>query len=236
MKKKLQSIIHTLEDHVRSERNKGINFILNFDDKKEGACKTDPITPSKNESSNIIEETQNKVLVCTKCSLFDTRKNTVFGEGSLTADLVFVGEAPGADEDETGRPFVGKAGRLLTEMIEKSRSLGLKRSDVYICNILKCRPPGNRNPLPTEILECREYLMKQLNFIKPKIICTLGSIATQALLDTKQGITKLRGQFYDFNGTLLIPTFHPAYLIRNASKKKEAWEDMLLIKEKLNER
>ncbi len=164
------------------------------------------------------------------CQLYRTRNNLVFGDGNPDASLVFVGEAPGREEDYQGLPFVGRAGQLLTKIIE---SIGLKRKDVYICNILKCRPPDNRNPFPTEILACEGYLVRQLEIISPAIICALGKFAAQTLLRSAEPITKMRGKFYDYHGVKLIPTFHPAYLLRNPSDKRLVWEDMKKIKREL---
>ncbi|MDD4013921.1 MAG: uracil-DNA glycosylase [Candidatus Omnitrophica bacterium] len=166
------------------------------------------------------------VLSCKKCGLSGTRTNVVFGEGNPKARLMFIGEAPGADEDEQGRPFVGRAGQLLTKIIE---AMGLSREDVYIANILKCRPPGNRNPLPDEIAVCSPYLMEQIKAIKPEVICALGKFSAQTLLNTETPISKLRGVFHDFYGTKLMPTYHPAYLLRNPAEKKAVWNDMKKI-------
>ncbi len=163
---------------------------------------------------------------CKRCKLHSGRKNIVFGDGNEKAKLVFVGEGPGRDEDIQGLPFVGRAGRLLTKIIE---SINLSRSDVYICNIIKCRPPANRNPQYDEILACQKFLIKQLDCIKPKIICALGSFAAKTLLNTKAPISKLRGRFHMYNGIKLMPTFHPAYLLRNPQEKRLVWEDMQLI-------
>jgi uracil-DNA glycosylase family 4 len=164
---------------------------------------------------------------CVKCKLHETRTTVVFGEGDPRARLLFVGEAPGHDEDIEGRPFVGRAGQLLTRIIE---SIGLTRDDVYIANILKCRPPDNRNPLPEEIACCLPYLTEQIELIRPRIICALGACAAQTLLGSTEGITKLRGTFYDYHGTKLIPTFHPAACLRNPATKKYVWEDMKRIR------
>ena len=159
-----------------------------------------------------------EVAKCRACGLCETRTNTVPGEGSATAELVFVGEGPGADEDAQGRPFVGAAGQLLTKMIE---AMGFRREEVYICNVVKCRPPGNRTPEPGEVAACIGYLHRQLAVLKPKVICTLGNTPLRALMrNDKLGITRLRGQRMDWNGTPLIPTFHPAYLLRNPEGKK----------------
>jgi|SRR5664280_3087654 len=164
---------------------------------------------------------------CQLCQLAKTRHNLVFGDGNSHAQIVFVGEAPGADEDEQGLPFVGRAGQLLTDIIVKG--MKLDRKDVYICNILKCRPPGNRNPLPDEISKCEPFLKKQLQIISPKIICALGTFAAQALLKTDIPISVLRGRFHSYEGIKLMPTYHPAYLLRNPSAKKPVWEDVQMI-------
>jgi len=171
-----------------------------------------------------------EVSECDGCQLCRTRTNLVFGAGSPDAGLVFVGEAPGREEDLQGFPFVGRAGQLLTKIIE---SIGLKRKDVYICNILKCRPPNNRNPLPTEILACEGYLARQLEIIKPRVICALGKFASQTLLRSDTSISRMRGEFFEYKGIKLIPTFHPAYLLRNPSEKRLVWEDMKKIKREL---
>jgi uracil-DNA glycosylase len=176
------------------------------------------------------EEQLNKVSQemtnCSLCQLAKTRHNLVFGDGDPNAQIVFVGEAPGADEDAQGLPFVGRAGQLLTKIIE---AMGIKRKDVYICNILKCRPPGNRNPLPEEISLCEPFLRKQLQAISPKVICALGTFAAQTLLKTDVPITVLRGRFHTYNGMKLMPTYHPAYLLRNPSAKKPVWDDVQMI-------
>lgn len=167
---------------------------------------------------------------CTRCKLSSTRNNIVFGVGNKNADLVFVGEAPGRDEDEQGVPFVGRAGQLLTKIIE---SIGLTREEIYICNVIKCRPPENRPPEPDEIAECDPFLKAQIAQIKPKIICTLGKFAAQTLLQTETPISQLRGVFATYEGVPLMPTYHPAYLLRNPSAKKEVWEDMKKVHDQL---
>jgi DNA polymerase len=154
----------------------------------------------------------------------------VFGVGDIHAELMFVGEAPGADEDEQGEPFVGRAGQLLTKIIE---AMGYRRKDVYIANVLKCRPPQNRTPLPDEMNNCRPYLLEQIDAIKPKVIVALGATAVRALLDVQLGITKMRGNWYTFHNTPIMPTFHPAYLLRNPPAKREVWEDMKTVLTKL---
>jgi len=163
---------------------------------------------------------------CRRCALHGGRKNIVFGEGNPHAGLVFVGEAPGADEDEQGRPFVGRAGQLLTKIIE---AMKLQRQDVYICNILKCRPPGNRNPESGEIAACEPFLVKQLESIRPKVICALGSFAAHTLLKSDVAISLLRGRFHRYHDIPLMPTYHPAYLLRNPSQKRQVWEDVQQI-------
>ena len=177
----------------------------------------------KEQLTNICQEMAN----CRLCQLAKTRHNLVFGDGNSHAQIVFVGEAPGADEDEQGLPFVGRAGQLLTDIIVKG--MKLDRKDVYICNILKCRPPGNRNPLPDEISKCEPFLKKQLQIISPKIICALGTFAAQTLLKTDIPISALRGRFHSYEGIKLMPTYHPAYLLRNPSAKKPVWEDVQMI-------
>jgi DNA polymerase len=163
---------------------------------------------------------------CTRCKLHRHRTQIVFGVGNPNARLVFVGEAPGADEDAQGEPFVGRAGQLLTKIIE---AMGMKREDVYICNIIKCRPPNNRTPESDEIVACQPFLLQQLQAIAPRFICALGGPATQTLLQTKEPISRLRGRFHDFHGIPLLPTFHPAFLLRNPNEKKTVWEDMKLL-------
>jgi len=161
---------------------------------------------------------------CIRCKLHTSRKNIVFGEGNPNAALVFVGEGPGQEEDLQGRPFVGAAGQLLTDIIVKG--MQLKREDVYICNIVKCRPPGNRNPEPDEVEACEPFLIKQLRAINPQIIIGLGNVAVKTLLKTKEGITSLRGNWKTYQGIPLMPTFHPAYLLRTPSDKRLVWEDI----------
>jgi len=163
---------------------------------------------------------------CARCPLHRSRKHLVFGEGSARARLVFVGEAPGEEEDRQGRPFVGRAGQLLTKIIN---AMGLEREEVYICNILKCRPPGNRNPQEDEIAACEPFLVKQIEAIDPEIICALGTFAAKTLLRTEAPISAIRGRFHDYHGRRLMPTYHPAYLLRNPDAKKLVWEDVQKI-------
>jgi DNA polymerase len=209
---------------------------------KENGCKT---IPCSEKSLNILSawkhgiraappsmkpESLNDIRMnlgdCRRCVLCEKRTHIVFGEGDPHARLVFVGEAPGYDEDQQGTPFVGEAGQLLTRIIQ---SIHLAREQVYICNVIKCRPPGNRNPEPLEIETCSPFLNRQIQAIRPEFICTLGKFASQTLLKQEIPISKLRGQFYDYHGIRLIPTFHPAYLLRNPEKKRAVWEDMKLL-------
>ncbi len=168
-------------------------------------------------------ELREAALKCEKCALASTRNNVVFGEVNENADLMFIGEGPGHHEDIQGKPFVGRAGKLLDKMIV---AMGYTREQVYIANIVKCRPPGNRNPLPDEVASCVGYLKAQIVFIQPKIIVLLGSVAVRSLLNIETPISKVRGTFLDYLGIPIVPVFHPAYLIRNPAKKKETWEDL----------
>lgn len=170
---------------------------------------------------------------CTRCKLCTLgRKQVVFGVGNPTADLMFVGEAPGSDEDEQGVPFVGRAGQLLTKVIE---AIDLRREDVYIANVIKCRPPGNRNPEPDEVDTCEPFLFQQIDLVRPKVIVALGKFAAQSLLRTDTPITRLRGRVHAFRGAQLVPTFHPAYLLRSPDKKRDTWEDMKLVRSLLRQ-
>ncbi|MDR3346519.1 MAG: uracil-DNA glycosylase [Campylobacteraceae bacterium] len=175
-----------------------------------------------------IEELKQAVLQCYLCPLCKGRKNVVFGEGSLKAKVMFIGEAPGVSEDNTGRPFVGQAGQLLTKIIENV--LELKREDIYIANILKCRPPNNRVPTPDEAALCKPYLLRQIEIINPQIIVALGSTSYRYLSDDESSIAKVRGEVLHYKNAKLIPTFHPSYLLRNPSAKRDVWHDMLKVK------
>ena len=178
----------------------------------------------------LLEGVRGEMGECTRCKLHKTRTNIVFGVGSPKARLMFVGEAPGEDEDLQGFPFVGKAGQLLTKMIE---AMGLRRDDVYICNTVKCRPPNNRNPEPDELLACEPFLKGQLGAVKPEVIVTLGKFAAQALLREQTPITRLRGQWREYEGIPVMPTFHPAYLLRSPGEKGKVWEDLKQVMKKL---
>jgi DNA polymerase len=179
-----------------------------------------------------LEELAGALNGCTRCRLHESRTRIVFGDGDPHAKLVIVGEAPGLHEDEQGIPFVGRAGQLLNKILE---AIEIRREEVYICNLVKCRPPENRTPLTDEIETCNPFLMSQLNLISPKIICAMGTPAAQTLLRTKKGITELRGRFHDLKGIAVMPTYHPAYLLRNPAKKRECWEDMKLVRDRYRE-
>jgi uracil-DNA glycosylase family 4 len=170
---------------------------------------------------------------CQRCKLGKTRTHIVFGQGNPRAELMFVGEAPGRDEDEQGLAFVGRAGQLLTRIIE---AIGKKRDDVFIANVLKCRPPNNRNPEPDEVAACRPFLDEQVRLIAPKVIVTLGTFAAQAMLETDESIGRLRGRWRTARGVRIMPTFHPAFLLRSPERKKDVWEDMKLVRDFLAEK
>jgi len=209
-----QGILRSIRAFLKMEKESGISEYLFSSKRKE------------EQMLSLKKETMS----CQRCPLAKERKNVVFGSGSIYARLMFIGEAPGYDEDIQGAPFVGKAGMLLTKIIE---AMGLRREDVYICNVLKCRPSQNRNPLPEEIALCIDHLYRQIEYIRPEVICGLGKFASQTLLDTQTQITRLRGRWHEFRGIKFIPTFHPAYLLRNPSDKKLVWQDMKKIMEKL---
>jgi DNA polymerase len=213
-KKELASILKNLRAYVGSEKACGIEML------------TISGNPVCNKGVDGLSALKEEVLSCRACPLHRTKKNYVFSDGDPRAKLMFVGEAPGEDEDIQGKPFVGRAGQLLTKMIE---AMGLKRQEVYICNVLKCRPPNNRSPQPEEVSACKGFLLRQIDIVSPKVICCLGKHAAQALLDMEVPITRMRGKEMDFYGRIMIPTYHPAYLLRNPSAKKEVWEDLKKI-------
>jgi uracil-DNA glycosylase len=176
------------------------------------------------EKTATLEELRAFIGDCQRCKLAPLRKNLVFGVGNPNAELMFIGEGPGADEDLKGEPFVGRAGQLLTDIIE--RGMGLARSDVYICNVIKCRPPENRNPEPDEVAACEPFMLRQIEIVKPKVIVGLGTFAVQAVLKVKTPISKLRGRWHEVRGVRMMPTFHPAYLLRNPGDKRLVWADV----------
>lgn len=193
------------------------------------------ITPQDEASlprvDETIEDIWNDIGECVRCPLNEGRTHIVHSEGNRRAQLMFVGEAPGADEDAQARPFVGRAGQLLNKIIE---AIGLKREDVFIGNVNRCRPPQNRTPTPAEAATCKPFLLREIAIVQPKVIVVLGNTAMKNLLDTKEGITKVRGKFQDYRGIKVMPTFHPAYLLRDPSKKRETWEDMKTVRDYLN--
>lgn len=185
-----------------------------------------------NSLPSSLEHLSEIVSVCQQCKLCKTRTNTVFGDGNEKASLMFVGEGPGEEEDKSGFPFVGKSGQLLSKMLDTC--LGMTRDQIYIANIVKCRPPENRDPDPEEVLACIGYLTKQIEIVKPKVIVTLGRVASQTLLATNEKIGKLRGLKHEFNGTVVIPTWHPSYLLRKPMARWDTVEDMKLVRQELN--
>ncbi|MFQ5713920.1 MAG: uracil-DNA glycosylase [Candidatus Scalinduaceae bacterium] len=252
IKAEILSLLKVLYNKIDLERKFGANFLQLAPTRKayassENAVNSPKISQkslfdthnerkkvelSKSEKTEKLKELEEEVRQCTKCGLCKGRTNVVFGTGDADADLMFVGEAPGYYEDVQGEPFVGRAGQLLTKIIE---SIGLKRSEVYIANILKCRPPENRNPTANEIILCKPHLIKQIEIICPKVICALGTFAAQTLLGTKESIGRLRGKFHEYQGTKLLATYHPAYLLRNPNDKKKVWEDMKKVRDFLKE-
>ena len=188
-----------------------------------------PETASVRETLEVVREDLGE---CTRCKLHGGRTNLVFGVGSPSADLVFVGEAPGRDEDRQGIPFVGRAGQLLTRIIA---AIGLSRDEVYIANVIKCRPPNNRNPEPDEVATCEPFLFRQLDVIRPRVVVALGGFAIRTLLETDEAVSRLRGRVFDYRGAKLIPTFHPAYLLRSPERKRDVWEDMKRVRALLAE-
>ena len=219
-KRDLKDIIETVKAYINLEQKTGITEVL-YSQKDAGKTK-----------KTLLAELRERALKCGECSLCKTRTNLVFGTGDPDAEIMFIGEAPGYEEDMQGLPFVGRAGQLLTKIIA---AMGYERKDVYIANVLKCRPPQNRSPLPGEVSACQGNLRSQINIIRPKVVCSLGKFSASVLLGVDSPITKLRGRFYDYNGVKVMPTFHPAYLLRNPSDKKLVWQDMKKIMAYLKE-
>jgi uracil-DNA glycosylase family 4 len=230
-REELLSLVRSLSERVRMDGAGGrpLSYLV----REKGGSEADARgrlasvadAPTGSDSS-ILEAVRSELGDCRRCPLHRTRHRLVFGEGFPHAELVFVGEAPGAEEDAQGRPFVGRAGQLLTKIVG---AMGLRREEVYICNILKCRPPGNRNPQPDEIAACEPFLIRQLQMIRPKVICALGTFAAHTLLKLEAPISVLRGRFHTYQGIPLMPTYHPAYLLRNPGAKKQVWEDVQMI-------
>jgi uracil-DNA glycosylase family 4 len=215
----MRQVVASVRSHLEYLRNIGIEWIPKREG--EGRAMVAPLT---------LESIREEMGDCKRCKLWHGRKNLVFGEGNPNASLMFVGEGPGADEDAQGRPFIGRAGQLLTKIIE---AIDMERTDVYIANIVKSRPPNNRVPEPDEVVECLPFLKKQIAAIRPQIIVTLGAVATNNLLSATLSITKVRGEFRDMGGILVMPTFHPSYLLRNPAAKREVWEDMKKVRDRL---
>jgi uracil-DNA glycosylase family 4 len=222
MDENINELISDLKTYLEYLKGMGIVSLPASENIPEKATKSEIFT---------LAEVRKELGDCRRCKLHRTRKTIVFGEGNEEATLMLVGEGPGYDEDVQGRPFVGKAGQLLTKIL---LSINLPREEVYIANIVKCRPPQNRNPEPDEIQSCHPFLMKQIDVIQPRIICALGTFSAQTLLKTDAKITTLRGRFFDLEGIKVIPTYHPAFLLRNPERKREVWEDMKKIAEWVN--
>jgi len=216
IEQEFEQVLYSLKDYLLNQKEQGVEGL---------PIAKDLSSPGR---AQLLEEVRKELGDCKRCKLHSHRRNIVFGTGNPEARLVFVGEGPGGDEDIQGKPFVGRAGQLLTKIIN---SIDLTREDVYIANIIKCRPPQNRNPQPDEIKACEPFLLKQLDAIKPKIICALGTFATQTLLETDEKISSLRGRFIAFRNAKLIATFHPAFLLRSPQRKRDVWEDMKKIRE-----
>lgn len=219
----VRRVARAIKQHVESLRAFGVSHL------PMAARPADDATQDKRTRLQVLAQ---RVEACRGCSLYKTRTHAVMSDGTPEARLVFVGEAPGRDEDLQGKPFVGRAGKLLTKMIE---AMGLRREEVYICNILKDRPPANRTPLPEEVDACLPFLREQLAIVRPQVICVLGAVAAKAFLGPHVAISMVRGKVWDYEGIPLVPTFHPAYLLRNPSAKRDAWADLKKVKQLLEE-
>ena len=215
IEQEFHQVLSSLQDFLLSQKEQGVLGL---------PLQHQRTTVNKDQQ---LENIRSELGECTRCKLHQHRRHIVFGTGNPAAQLVFVGEGPGGEEDVQGKPFVGRAGQLLTKIIN---SIDLAREEVYIANIIKCRPPNNRNPEPDEIKACEPFLIKQLDAIKPKIICALGTFAAQTLLETDERISRLRGKFIPYRNSRLIATFHPAFLLRNPQRKRDVWEDMKMIR------
>ena len=214
-----------LKEHVLFFRELGVEGV-----NQDRAWTTRPVDAV--QAAEAVGQLREELGDCTRCKLHSTRSTIVYGVGDPCAELMFVGEAPGHDEDQQGVPFVGRAGQLLTKIIE---AIDLRREDVYIANVIKCRPPKNRNPEPDEIQMCQPFLFAQIDAIQPKVIVALGAFSVRTLLKSDEAISKLRGRIFDYRGAKLIPTFHPAYLLRSPDKKADVWEDMKKVRSLLRE-
>ncbi len=222
-KKVVEKIIDETEKHLKMLKELGVNQLSRE--------KTDPVYARKLRA---LKQLRRELGDCQRCPLSKTRTKIVFGEGDPCARIVFVGEAPGEKEDESGKPFVGSAGRILTDIIE--RGMKIPRSSVYICNVIKCRPPKNRDPRPEEIQACQPFLEKQLKIIQPEVIIALGKYASQWLLNTQLPISQLRGRWGKYQGIPVMPTYHPAYLLHNQKGKREVWQDIKKVINYLKQR
>ena len=240
----IQGIVISLRLHLRRQQQAGIRFLSRAPLEVGPAVEEAPVVPMQGLEGHLfsdyasayrartLDELRTAVGDCQRCKLWPDRTHLVFGVGSPQAQVMFIGEGPGRDEDLQGEPFVGRAGQLLTDIITKG--MGLKRQDVYIANVIKCRPPGNRNPEPEEIESCEPFLMKQIEIVKPRVIVTLGKFASQCLLKSKMPIMKLRGVWHTYQGIKLMPTLHPAYLLRNPGDKRLVWEDIKKVLQELH--
>jgi len=222
----LRQLIIGLRHYLEEERTLGLEGWPRASSPARAESLSGPAT-GRSPSPSSLEAVRSELGDCHRCKLHPYRTQIVFGIGNPQAKLVFIGEAPGRDEDLQGEPFVGQAGQLLNKIIQ---AIQLRREEVYIANIIKCRPPENRNPEPDEIAACEPFLIKQLQAIHPKLICALGTFAAQTLLKTEEKISSLRGNFHECQGILLMPTYHPAFLLRNPGRKRDVWEDMKKIK------
>ena len=225
-------IIRDVREYLIFLRETGVDEIV-AGSREQGAevrSKKSEVRNQGEEKNRRLIDLREKIGDCMRCKLWKGRTNIVFGTGNPDARLLFVGEGPGEEEDLQGKPFVGKAGTLLTKMIE---AMGIVRDDVFIANVVKCRPPGNRNPEEDEILACKPFLEEQITIIDPHVICALGTFAAQTLLETKSRISELRGKIHEKQGYKIVPTFHPAYLLRNPNEKQRAWKDLQLLMREL---
>lgn len=237
----LQYLLSALRGYLVDLRESGVDGlpVSPFVRKDEGdgagiqenpVAETSPPAGMVESVTDTLDAIRGELGECLRCSLGQSRTNLVFGRGNGKARLVFVGEAPGREEDLAGEPFVGEAGRLLTKIIQ---AMGFEREQVYICNVLKCRPPGNRNPRLEEINVCEPFLRRQLRVIGPEVVVALGTFSAQSLLQSREPISRLRGCFHDYHGIALMPTFHPAYLLRNPAMKRHVWDDMQMVMKRL---
>jgi uracil-DNA glycosylase len=241
-REELATLVTSLRRHLQRQEHVGIRFVSSGAVAQKDSLRGSDINVLSGTESDLfagssetyeaktLEELRAAIGDCQRCKLASGRTHLVFGVGNPKANLMFIGEGPGRDEDLQGEPFVGRAGQLLNDIITKG--MGLKRQDVYIANVVKCRPPENRNPEPDEVASCEPFLKKQIDLVRPEIIIALGKFAVQTLLQTKAPITKLRGHWHQYHGIRLMPTFHPAYLLRNPGDKKLVWQD---IKKVINE-